>query len=95
MARTAQMRLMELMVLKQDIAPVIEYIGKKGSFQFQSKAGDDAEPLTGSSSKSSAKDFDVDSNFYSSLRNASVNLNFLQWKLLLPMPRTGRMQPEF
>jgi len=75
MAKTAQMRLMELMVLKQDIAPVIEYIGKKGSFQFQSKAGDDAEPLTGSSSKSSAKDFDVDSNFYSSLRNASVNLN--------------------
>ena len=60
MARTAQMRLMELMVLKQDSAPVIEYIGKKESFQFQSKAGE----VTGSAGtglgKSSGKDFDVD-----------------------------------
>ena len=39
MAKPAQMRLMELMVLKQDIAPVLEYIGKKESFQFQSKLG--------------------------------------------------------
>lgn len=37
MARTEKMRLLELMVLKQDIVPVIEYIGKKGSFQFQTK----------------------------------------------------------
>lgn len=35
MARTQQMRLIELMILKQDITKVIEYLGKKGSFQFQ------------------------------------------------------------
>ena len=34
MARTATMRLLELMVLKEDIAKVIEYIGKKKCFQF-------------------------------------------------------------
>ena len=66
MARTAQMRLMELMVLKQDIAPVIEYIGKKESFQLQNRQNEDT---------SKSKDFDVDSNFYTSLRNASVNLD--------------------
>ena len=31
------MRLVELMVLKQDIDSVIEFLGKKGNFQFQSK----------------------------------------------------------
>ena len=35
MARTTRMNLIELMVLKQDINSVIEYLGKKGSFQFQ------------------------------------------------------------
>ena len=72
MAKPAQMRLMELMVLKQDIAPVLEYIGKKESFQFQSKLGEETDSVT---AKASGKDFDVDSNFYTSLRNASVNLN--------------------
>ncbi|MBQ1629764.1 MAG: ATPase [Treponema sp.] len=37
MARTIEMRLVELMVLRQDIAAVIDYLGKKGNFQFQSK----------------------------------------------------------
>ncbi|MCQ2582870.1 MAG: ATPase [Treponema sp.] len=36
MAKTAEMRLIELMVLKQDITAVIECLGKKGCFQFQS-----------------------------------------------------------
>ena len=40
MAKTAQMKLLELMVLKQDISSVIEYIGKKENFQFQSKLKD-------------------------------------------------------
>ena len=35
MAKTAKMRLVELMVLKQDIDEVIEFLGKKGNFQFQ------------------------------------------------------------
>ena len=38
MAKTARMKLLELMVLKQDISSVIEYIGKKESFQFFSEA---------------------------------------------------------
>ena len=37
MARTTPMRLIELMVLRQDIASVIEFLGKKGNFQFQSR----------------------------------------------------------
>ena len=69
MARTAQMRLMELMVLKQDISPVIEYIGKKESFQFQNNSGSQEKAKS-----KTEKDFDVDSNFYTSLRNASINL---------------------
>ena len=36
MARTAVMRLLELMVLKEDISKVIEYIGKAKCFQFDS-----------------------------------------------------------
>ena len=37
MARTAPMRLVELMVLKEDIDTVIEFLGKNGNFQFQQK----------------------------------------------------------
>ena len=37
MAKTTKMKLLELMVLKEDVSAVIEYIGKKGSFQFQLK----------------------------------------------------------
>ncbi|MBP5602545.1 MAG: ATPase [Treponema sp.] len=68
MARTAEMRLIELMVLKQDISAVIEYIGKKESFQFQDSERDRPKD------KKSDNELDVDSNFYTSLRNASVNL---------------------
>ncbi|WP_147634548.1 V-type ATP synthase subunit I [Treponema pectinovorum] len=35
MAKTAKMRLVELMTLKEDIDSVIEFLGKKGNFQFQ------------------------------------------------------------
>lgn len=68
MARTAEMRLIELMVLKQDISAVIEYIGKKETFQFQKDFKE-----AGSEKKSNSA-FDIDSNFYTSLRNASVTL---------------------
>lgn len=37
MARTTQMKLLELVVLKNDVENVIEYIGKKQNFQFQLK----------------------------------------------------------
>ena len=55
MARTAEMRLIELMVLKQDISAVIEYIGKKETFQFQKDFNE------GSHEKKSDSVFDVDS----------------------------------
>lgn len=35
MAKTAKMRLVELMILKEDIDAAIEFLGKKGNFQFQ------------------------------------------------------------
>ena len=56
------------MVLKQDISSVIEYIGKKESFQFQDSERDKPKE------KKSDNELDVDTNFYTSLRNASVNL---------------------
>ena len=37
MAKTTQMKLLELVVLKKDVDSVIEYIGKHENFQFQSK----------------------------------------------------------
>ncbi|MCR5290423.1 MAG: ATPase [Treponema sp.] len=39
MARTTQMRLIELMILKQDINNVIEFLGRRGDFQFQNQGG--------------------------------------------------------
>ena len=35
MAKTAKMRLVELMILKEDIDTVIEFLGKAGNFQLQ------------------------------------------------------------
>ena len=35
MAKTTAMRLIELMIMKEDISRVIEFLGKKGNFQFQ------------------------------------------------------------
>ena len=36
MARTTRMSLIELMIMKDDIRDVLQYLGKKGNFQFQS-----------------------------------------------------------
>ena len=36
MAKTTAMRLVELMIMKDDVSRVIEFLGKKGNFQFQS-----------------------------------------------------------
>lgn len=38
MALTTEMKLVELVALKQDVSGVIEYLGKKGNFQLQSKS---------------------------------------------------------
>lgn len=54
MARTATMRLLELMVLKEDISKVIEYIGKAKCFQFDT----DLEAVNSSVSNSQKDIFD-------------------------------------
>ncbi len=70
MARTAEMKLLELMVLKNDISAVIEYIGKKENFQFQTKLKDSA-------SKDTAEDsLNIDSQFYESLTKAYTELGY-------------------
>lgn len=37
MAKTTEMKLIELMILREDIDPVIEFLGKKENFQFQNQ----------------------------------------------------------
>ena len=43
MARTAAMRLVELMVLKDDIHSVILFLGRSGNFQFQSRPAENSD----------------------------------------------------
>ncbi|MCR4821788.1 MAG: ATPase [Treponema sp.] len=43
MARTTPMNLVELMVMKDDISHVLEFLGKKGNFQFQQKRSVEGE----------------------------------------------------
>ena len=74
MARTAQMKLLELMVLKNDISRVIEYIGKKENFQFQTKLKE-----ASAVSSENAEDDDslkIDSHFYESLTKACTELGY-------------------
>ena len=71
MARTARMNLIELMVLKQDVYTVLEYIGKKGSFQFQSKKLNDSKAV---SESEAILNFDV--QYYNEIKNACTTLNF-------------------
>ena len=70
MAKTAPMRLLELMVLKQDISSVIEFIGKKESFQFYTKKKiekkDDDDPKF---------NLDVDRHLYDEIKNVAIDLN--------------------
>ena len=71
MARTSEMRLIELMVLKEDIASVLEFIGKRGTFQFLGKPHEDKK------ASDSAEDeiqllMDTDCQYYEELLKASV-----------------------
>ncbi len=42
MAKTTPMKLIELMILKEDIDHVLEFLGKRGNFQFQSELDEKA-----------------------------------------------------
>lgn len=57
------MRLVELMVLKQDVGSVIEFLGKKGNFQFQSKRSE-------ASQKSESKKDNADGEVLQKLQQA-------------------------
>ena len=67
MTRTTEMRLIELMVLKQDVLNVIEYLGKTGKFQFQSNK-------KSSSNESEEKSENIDAEFFDNLQKVR---NFL------------------
>ena len=73
MARTAEMKLLELMVLKNDISSVIEYIGKKENFQFQTRM---KETAAGSDTETAASDevLNIDTQFYDGLEKAAAEL---------------------
>ncbi len=64
MAKTSAMRLVELMVLKQDIRNVLKYLGKLGEFQFQNEA-----------SKSDVIKQNPDAEIFSDLQNVRSSLS--------------------
>ena len=74
MARTAEMKLLELMVLKDDISAVIEYIGKKENFQFQTKLKDSASSFN--EGEAADETLNIDSQFYDSLSKAYTELGY-------------------
>ena len=78
MARTAEMKLLELMVLKNDISAVIEYIGKKENFQFQTKLKESASAGgAGDGEGNGSEDaLNIDSQFYDSLSKAYTELGY-------------------
>ena len=75
MARTTEMKLLELMVLKDDISSVIEYIGKNENFQFQTKLKDSAAG-TANADEASSAGLNVDSQFYEGLLKAYKELGY-------------------
>jgi V/A-type H+-transporting ATPase subunit I len=50
MARTAKMQLIELLVMKDDVGSVIEYLGNQGNFEFQSDPSQ-KQPLESNTAK--------------------------------------------
>jgi len=78
MAKTAQMRLIELMVLKQDISTVLEYIGKKGSFQFQSELNKKEKAKEENSSET---EFDINIRYFEEIKKACNFLNITDFNL--------------
>ena len=76
MARTAEMKLLELMVLKEDISPVIEYIGKRENFQFVTKnhAGKPSTKINKATSNNALNSFSQDAETFDQLRSACIEL---------------------
>ena len=71
MAKTAEMKLLELMVLKDDISRVIEYIGKRGTFQFQKSINTKKNEKKTEAEKVFSN---IDSQYYEDLLSAAAEL---------------------
>lgn len=78
MARVAEMALVELMVLKEDIAQVVEHLGRSGVFQFQRSARKGASPANGASEANKADKTDAqnaEKDFFDRLQSCRAFLN--------------------
>ncbi len=75
MAKTTKMKLLELMILREDISAVIEYIGKKENFQFQTKIKDKKSGSEDDAGYSS----NADGVFFDELKKAYADLGFVEF----------------
>ena len=75
MARTTPMNLVELMVMKDDIRSVLEFLGKKGSFQFQDSAKSGKTEASSQESKASDKSENPERDLFARLQEARSFLN--------------------
>ena len=75
MAKTTKMKLLELMILKEDISAVIEYIGKKENFQFQTKIKDKKSGSEDDAGYSS----NADGVFFDELKKTYADLGFVEF----------------
>lgn len=75
MAKTTKMKLLELMILKEDISAVIEYIGKKENFQFQTKIKDKKS----SSENDAGYSSNADGVFFDELKKTYADLGFVEF----------------
>lgn len=75
MARTTEMRLLELMVLKEDVSSVLEFIGKRGTFQFQKKMKSEKSPSENAVNTMS-QFIESDSQYYEELKQAGIFFDF-------------------
>ena len=72
MAKTSEMKLLELMILKEDISSVLEYLGKKGTIQFQTKLKDSKN----SSEENGSEFSNADAQVFNELKKAYGELNY-------------------
>lgn len=83
MARTTQMSLIEIMAMSQDVSNVIEYLGKKGCFQFQSKKHD-------ALAEKKEEAVNIDREIFDNLQKARLFLNISDLENdVLDCPRAG------
>lgn len=81
MARTTTMRLIELMVLREDIHSVLKYLGELGEFQFQQEFASD--------SSDSAKRLNPDASVFERLQQVRTALDLPDldgYKVSVPLP---------